>query len=269
MNFPVYLHFASLRVHPHLFFEALAYGVGFRLYVELRKTRGDFLDGPRRWWIVAAATTGALFGALALALLEQPVRLLTGWHQLQTFLAGKTIVGALIGGLFAVEWTKRILGITQHTGDLFALPLCLGIAIGRIGCFLTGLTDQTYGNATALPWGVDFGDRVPRHPTQLYEVVFLLGLALVLARLWWRPYLRGDVFKLFMVAYFALRLAIDFLKPDVRVWLGLSSIQWACLAMLIYYRADIVRWARRGGIAYERVENEDGYQVREPVRSNQ
>ena len=63
------------------------------------------------------------------------------------------------------------------TGDLLALPLVLGIAIGRIGCFLSGLEDQSYGVATALPWGVDFGDGVARHPTQLYEYRFspLLG----------------------------------------------------------------------------------------------
>ena len=59
-----------------------------------------------------------------------------------------------------------------------------------------------------------------------------------------KPYIQGDIFKLFMVAYFAFRLLCDFLKPDVRVFLALSSIQWACLAMLLYYRADILRWVR-------------------------
>jgi len=270
MSFPVYLPVGPLRVHPHFLFEALAYGVGFRLYVELRKTRGDFLDTPRRWWVVAAAATGALFGALLLAMLEDPARLASEWHEPRTLLAGKTIVGALIGGLLAVEWTKRRLGIKQRTGDLFAIPLCVGIAIGRIGCFLTGLADGTCGSASSLPWAVDFGDGVRRHPTQLYEVIFLALLAVALARLWRRPYLRGDLFKLFMVAYFSFRLAIDFLKPDPRVLLGTSSIQWACVAMLIYYRADIVRWVQRGGLAYERIETEEGYQVleREPARGD-
>ena len=53
--------------------------------------------------------------------------------------AGKTIVGGLIGGLIAVEWIKRRLGVTVATGDLFAVPLIVGIAIGRVGCFLSGL----------------------------------------------------------------------------------------------------------------------------------
>jgi phosphatidylglycerol:prolipoprotein diacylglycerol transferase len=73
-------------------------------------------------------------------------------------MGGKMIVGALMGGLLAVEWAKRRLGVTVRTGDLFALPLCAGIAIGRVGCFLTGLEDHTVGAHTTLPWGVDVGD---------------------------------------------------------------------------------------------------------------
>ena len=82
------------------------------------------------------------------------------------FLAGKTIVGGLIGGLIAVEFVKARLGIVVATGDLLVLPLAAGISIGRIGCFLTGLSDGTSGIATSLPWGVDFVDDIPRHPTE-------------------------------------------------------------------------------------------------------
>jgi prolipoprotein diacylglyceryltransferase len=71
---------------------------------------------------------------------------------------------------------KRYIGLHQSTGDLYAVPLALGIAIGRIGCFLTGLSDNTYGTPTTLPWAINFGDGIPRHPTQLYEIAFLLAL---------------------------------------------------------------------------------------------
>ena len=56
----------------------------------------------------------------------------------------------------------------------------------------------------------------------------------------------GDRFKLFMVAYMAWRLLIDFLKPGVAV-AGLTAIQWAALACLIYYAADIRRWLTSHG----------------------
>jgi len=98
-------------------------------------------------------------------------------------LSSKTIVGGLIGGLIAVEIVKKIAGIRTPTGDLFAIPLCVGIAVGRIGCFLTGLDDGTFAVATTLPWGINFGDGIARHPTQLYEIVFLLVLAAVLWRM--------------------------------------------------------------------------------------
>jgi hypothetical protein len=54
------------------------------------------------------------------------------------------------------------------------------------------------------------------------------------------------VFKLFMALYFALRLAVDAIKPEVRILLGLSSLQWAAVAVLLYYGDDVRRWIREG-----------------------
>jgi prolipoprotein diacylglyceryltransferase len=185
-------------------------------------------------------------------------------------MGGKTIVGALAFGLVSVELMKRYIGLRQSTGDLYAIPLALGIAIGRIGCFLTGLADNTYGTPTALPWAINFGDGIPRHPTQLYEIIFLLALIPLLyklvilsgaevsrsetsaqskdpsrpssstapARSSHRFFLPGDAFKVFMVAYLTFRLLCDFIKPYPRILLGLGGIQWACVLILLYYFRD-------------------------------
>jgi prolipoprotein diacylglyceryltransferase len=244
MAFPVYISVGALKLHPHLVFETAAYAIAFRVYMLLRKRTGDALDDENRWWMIAAAAMGAVVGSKVLYWFEDPALTLAHWRDPSYLMGGKTIVGALIGGLFAVEIAKRLLGITRRTGDLFALPLCVGIAIGRIGCFLTGLDDRTAGVATSLPWGVDFGDGIARHPTQLYEVLFALALGRFLWQRMQRSFATGDLFKMFMVAYFAFRLACDFIKPDVRVVLGLSSIQWACVAMLFYYHRDWLRWFR-------------------------
>ena len=88
-----------------------------------------------------------------------------------------------------------------------------------------------------LPWAIDFGDGIPRHPTQLDEIAFLLVLAIVLTRYNHRPHPEGATFRIFLAAYLAWRLAIDFLKPDPHI-AGMNMIQWASLAGLIALAAS-------------------------------
>jgi prolipoprotein diacylglyceryltransferase len=267
----VYLPLGRHIIHPHLFFETLAYVIAFVIYLSLRHRFKDPIANPLRWAMIAAAVAGAAIGSRLLFCLEDPQ--LT-WHNLHNpayLIGGKTIVGALAFGLLTVELSKRYIGLRQSTGDLYAIPLALGIVIGRIGCFLTGLSDNTYGTPSNLPWAVNFGDGIPRHPTQLYEIVFLLLLIPILYRVLNKivilsgavtqrsevtaqskdPYPRsesaphpGDAFKVFMVAYLSFRLLCDFIKPYPRIFLGLGGIQWACVLILLYYSSDIVRWLR-------------------------
>jgi phosphatidylglycerol---prolipoprotein diacylglyceryl transferase len=240
MSFPVYFPLGSLAIHPHWIFESLGYTAGFYLYRRHRRQSGDVIDSRTRWCVIAAAIVGGFAGSRVLSAFEDPFVLAERWTQPQLLLGGKTIVGGLIGGLLAVEWTKRMLGVRVATGDLLALPLVLGIAIGRIGCFLSGLEDQSYGVSTNLPWGVDFGDGVTRHPTQLYEIIFLAGLAAVLLLRSGRMTTIGDRFKLFLLGYLSFRLVVDSIKPAVRVG-GLSMLQWACLAVVAYYAPHVPR----------------------------
>jgi phosphatidylglycerol---prolipoprotein diacylglyceryl transferase len=235
MHFPVYLWFGPLAVHPHPVFECLAYLVGARLYATLKAREGDALEGAQRWWVVAAAFVGAALGSKLLVLFDHPSLMLQDLTNPLALAEGKTVVGALLGALVAVEWTKRRLNIRRATGDLFAIPLAVGIGIGRIGCFLTGLDDNTYGLPANLPWTIDFGDGVARHPAQLYEIGFLV-LVLAPAMLWLRDRLprEGDLFKVFMVGYLGFRLGLEYLKPGEPI-LGLTAIQWACLGGLMWY----------------------------------
>jgi prolipoprotein diacylglyceryltransferase len=231
------LKLGPIAISPHFFLESLAYLVGFALYRRERRRTGDFLPAPHRTSLVAAAIIGAAVGCKLLAWFEDPALTLRHWSDPAFLLGGKTIVGALFGGTMAVEWTKSRLGIVRRTGDLFALPIVAGTAIGRIGCFLAGLRDRTYGTPTAMPWGIDFGDGVRRHPTQLYEILFLLVLGYLLVRLRAAPHREGDLFRVFLISYCAWRVGIDFLKPDPR-FAGLSAIQWSCVAGILWYGRD-------------------------------
>lgn len=235
LTFPVDLRLGPLALNAHQVFEFLAYLVGFRMFLLLRRRAGDVVAPRARWWIVAAAIVGGALGSRLLYWFEDPTETLARLDDPAFLLGGKTVVGGLIGGLVGVELTKKVLGVSGRTGDLFALPLAVGIAIGRVGCFLAGLPDRTFGTETSLPWGVDFGDGVHRHPAQLYEALFLAGLAAVLASAARRPHAQGGIFRLFMMAYLTFRVLVDAIKPDPRLALGLSAIQWAALLTLTYY----------------------------------
>jgi prolipoprotein diacylglyceryltransferase len=224
----------------HFVFESLAYAAGFRLYLVARRRSGDFLDASLRWSIVAAAIGGAAVGSKLLFWFEDPERTWRHWHSLGYLLGGKTIVGAMLGGTIAVEWVKLRAGVTRRTGDLFALPLAVGIAIGRIGCFLAGVQDDTHGIASSLPWAVDIGDGVRRHPVQLYESAAMMLLAFALSRMHRPRFVEGDRFRAFMLAYFGWRLLVDFLKPGVRFG-GATTLQWCCIAALLWYARDLRR----------------------------
>ena len=127
----------------------------------------------------------------------------------------RSVEGALAGGIVTIELYKWSAGIIARTGARFALPLALGIAIGRLGCYFAGLDDFTYGTPTALPWGHDFGDGVLRHPVQLYEsaAMAIFALAYVLAVLNRNAFVITNGFYLALAFYGAQRFLWEFLKP--------------------------------------------------------
>ncbi|HEX8340357.1 MAG TPA: prolipoprotein diacylglyceryl transferase family protein [Tepidisphaeraceae bacterium] len=252
MTFPVYINAFGYALHPHVLFELLGYSAGFQAYLLLRR-RGGAVHVPAEaaMWILVGCVAGALVGSKLLTWAEAWPEYWARRGDWRTWLGGKTIVGGLLGGWAGVEIVKNVLGIRHRTGDGYALPLCLGIAVGRVGCFLTGLADHTHGAASALPWSVDFGDGVRRHPTQLYEIVWLILLG---ALIWLLPFrgksgagrgrepisdraeppssyaASGMKFRVFVVGYMLFRFGVEFIKPSWKGYVGLSAIQWAALA---------------------------------------
>ncbi len=153
-----------------------------------------------------------------------------------TFALGHSIAGGIVGGIVGVELYKWLNGIHGSTGRGFVAPLAAGIAVGRLGCFFAGLPDFTYGIQTSLPWGVDFGDGIPRHPVQLYEsaamLVFLVIYLGGIAR--GAPLFLRDGFYLFVAYYGAQRFLWEFLKPYPALLGPLNVFHLLCLAMIGY-----------------------------------
>lgn len=248
----------------HVLFEWSAYFVGFGLYWRSRDQSSQPPETWHRLAIAAAAVAGAAFGSKALYIADY-------WNTLSgapwpDWVSGKTIVGALLGGLLGVEIVKRATGWKRSTGDAFVLPLIIGMIIGRVGCQLSDARDLTYGIPTHLPWGWNYGDGLPRHPTAIYEIVALCLIGWAIARSKRLRAVPGDRFRTLMVAYFALRFALDFLKPPHGLpvfgvpvpdaYARLSAIQWACVAGLAYYALDGLRRKRRAPDAADRLTNE-------------
>jgi phosphatidylglycerol:prolipoprotein diacylglycerol transferase len=256
VQFPAYIELFGLRLHPHPVFELSAYALSFTVYA-LTKRRFPRANAGETagLWIAAGAMTGALIGAVVLNWLEwlgAPKDLLQTAADDHTHVlpVGKTVAGGLLGGWIGVELVKKLRGIRHSTGDAYVLPLALGMALGRVGCFLTGLADHTYGVASDLPWAVDFGDGIPRHPCQLYDIAFLLLAAGMLLSWYARARKRapgppnGLLFRCFFAAYFLWRFAVEFIKPRHTQLGPLSAIQIASLLGAIAAVISAIRLIR-------------------------
>lgn len=148
----------------------------------------------------------------------------------------RSVVGALAGAILAVEIFKRASGIRGSTGVIFVPGFCASIAIGRWGCFLSGLEDHTHGIATSLPWGHDCGDAVRRHPVQLYESAAMVAfLAFTIVQLARRDdfFLRNG-FYLLVLWYAGQRFLWEFLKPYPPVLGPLNLFHLICLGLVCY-----------------------------------
>lgn len=196
----------------------------------LRRSQSELrLSKHDKWAIGIGAFCGAMLGAkLPFALSDwDALRSGTAW-----FSNGKTILCGMVGAYFAVELTKWIYGIRIKTGDTFAVPAAMAVAIGRLSCFAAGCC---YGTPTELPWGIRFqladGGAVPRHPTQLYESAFHLMVGLLMLWLQRRGIWRGQLMKFYILAYLVYRFATEFIRPEPELWRGLTAYQWFTLAV--------------------------------------
>ena len=171
MTIPFEPELFGININIHLILEYLAFFIAFRYYVVLRRKSNDIISSGNRLSIILGAALGALLGSRLIGILENPTVEISEANFIQ-LLNTKTIMGGLFGGLLGVEISKKIIGEKVSSGDLFVFPIILGIFIGRIGCFLSGVNEFTYGKVTTSIFGMDLGDGLLRHPTSLYELFF-------------------------------------------------------------------------------------------------
>ena len=235
MDFPVSFHIFGKTVLTHPLFEALGMFIGMRYYFYLKRRSKEKVSFNTSAAVLIGATAGALLGSKLIGNLENPYTLFENFY-LKKIWTNNTIVGGLAFGLMGVELAKKIVKHKESTGDLIVFPLMLAMIIGRIGCFLTGIYEETYGLPTKSIFGMYLGDQYLRHPVSLYEIAFLIFLWVYLKLIQNKgKYFSGFVFQIFMLSYFTFRFLLDFIKPRVEILGNLGTIQLVCICVIIYY----------------------------------
>jgi phosphatidylglycerol---prolipoprotein diacylglyceryl transferase len=236
---PVLFSLGPIEITSYAFFVLLGLAAGLAVYYILAKDQKKLSE--KSFYVLVAALMGGVLGAkLPMWIIGFP-EIIRSWPDITPILSGRTITGGLIGGTLAVMYIKRRLNILGKKGNLFAPGIALGVAIGRIGCFLQGCC---FGTPTTLPWGVDFGDGMSRHPTQLYESVFMIAMFFILLakRKMAKP---GQLFYWLMNSYFTFRFMEEFIRDGDR-YLGLTVFQYISIAAILFINAKHLYESRHG-----------------------
>jgi prolipoprotein diacylglyceryl transferase len=248
------LFIAGFAVPSHELFVLL--GAVAAALVFASETKRRDLSDERLLWIVAGTLISGALGA-KLATVWRYVAL-SGDTSIQGMLirGGRSILGGLAGAYVGAHVTKRLVGYPRKTGDLFAPAVALGMAIGRIGCFLS----EQVGTPTTMPWGLRLSDatlaRLPNcpycipgvvlHPSFLYEIAFHLAMFLLLL-VYFRPrvVVEGDLLKIYLLFYAVFRFFVEFVRGNVAMWHGLSGSQLFLIPSTIVLVAYFIRQRTR------------------------
>jgi prolipoprotein diacylglyceryltransferase len=174
---------------------------------------------------------------------------------------GKSVLGAIAGGLIGLWIVGKIIGKKKAVLDLFAVSFPLGMAVQRIGCLLAGCC---HGIVTSMPWGITYGPGskpymdqlqlglIPAdasvslaiHPIPIYNIlacIFVAILASTSSSRWKSP--SGKIIFL-IILFLVFRFGEEFLRYSVKpeTWLGIKPVQWIVLSFifilsaLLFYR---------------------------------
>ncbi|MCF7861522.1 prolipoprotein diacylglyceryl transferase [Candidatus Woesearchaeota archaeon] len=230
---PVLFSIGSSDISSYSFFVLLALIIGLLVYYFLSAEQKELSE--KSFLVLLAALFGGTLGAKIPIWVINYQLIMDSLPDITPIISGRTITGGLVGGTLAVIIVKKYLKIKKKKGNLFAPAIAIGIAIGRIGCFLMGCC---YGIETTLPLGVDFGDGILRHPTQIYEAVFMLGLFVFLMykRKTAKP---GQLFFILMNSYFVFRFLEEFIRDNPH-YFGLTLFQYISIGALLFINTKYI-----------------------------
>lgn len=145
--------------------------------------------------------------------LKNPIEIFAFWQGGMSFHGG--LIGSIVAGII---FCRRFLLDYWKVSDLVIVTAPIGLGLGRLGNFING---ELYGRITNMPWGMVFpsGGPLPRHPSQVYEIV-LEGITLFVI-LWFlkdRNLRPGVLTSLFILLYGVFRFVVEFFRePDTQL----------------------------------------------------
>jgi len=247
---PVALQLGPVAIHWYGITYLVAFGL-FLLLANLRLKHEPFrsVQGPGAWsrkdvedMLFLGVLGVVLGGRLGYCLfykpgyyLENPLQILFVWQ------GGMSFHGGLLGVIASQLWFAR----TRHKPvwqvlDFVAPCVPLGLGAGRVGNFING---ELWGRAAdpSLPWAMVFpqsGTSIPRHPSQVYELLLEGALLFIVLWLYARKQRKeAQVSAVFLVGYGIARFTAEYFRePDA--FLGILALhmsmgQWLCIPMIL------------------------------------
>ncbi|MER6668828.1 prolipoprotein diacylglyceryl transferase [Amycolatopsis japonica] len=244
----------------------VAIWLGERRWVNRGGTKGTVIDVA-----VFAVPFGLVGGRLYHVITDNQLYFGEGKNPLNALKiwdGGLGIWGAIALGAVGALIACRRRGIPLPAmADALAPGIVIAQAIGRLGNYFN---QELYGAHTDLPWGLEIYQRYnptnpddflngiaighvplpdsPVHPTFLYELIWNLGVALLV--IWADKKFRlghGRVFALYVAGYTAGRFWIEMMRTDTANHiLGLRVNVWTSILLFAAAIAYFVLAAKRG-----------------------
>ncbi len=222
---------------------ATAFLVGFA--ITSRRMREEGLNEELASTLLIYAMFGGLIGSKLYYSIDVGLRTGQPFTDLFFSRAGITWYGGLLGGTLACWIGARVHKVSFVVmANCSASSLAVGQALGRVGCFLVG---DDYGKPSDVMWAIAFPQGapptdVPVHPTQLYEVAWLLPVAWFL---WRRRRKSPFVFGEYLALNGLGRIVIEQWRINP-AFAGLTEPQWIGVGLVVagsgfwlhYWRAE-------------------------------
>lgn len=249
---PILLDLGFIKIYTYGVMVSIAMVVAFLLSSYLAKKEG--LDSNKIENIFIFIVLGSIVGARLAYVIEHPNEIGNFLNIFAIWQGGLDWFGGFIGGLltgifFLIKYKLPV----WKVGDITAIILPIGQAVGRIGCTsagccygkeVPGVTDLSVGIHLmdkfpyfymVFPEGAIAPPGVPLYPTELMDLIFNVFIFIFLIMLYKKRHFDGEIFSIYLIMAGFFRFVEEFYRgvtPPLP-YIGLTWNQIVCIVMMI------------------------------------